>query len=318
MKKFPELDLTIRGAISIARRLQDPLSELVKVEPKALGVGQYQHDVYQPLLEKKLHEVVESCVNEVGVDLNTASAPLLSYVAGVGPSVAKNIVKYREDQGIFLNRQQLKKVPGLGPKTFEQAAGFLRISNSNNPLDGSSVHPERYSVVEKIADDIGVGIGELVGNTKLAATIKITNYIDSELGVLTLKDIIEELKKPGRDPRASFEGPTFREDINDIKDLKVGMVLDSIVTNVAAFGAFVDVGVHQDGLVHISQLSENYVKDASTVVKAGDRLKVEVLALDIIRKRITLSARIDKTRAKAPVSSSAVLGSLASFSKLKN
>jgi len=323
-EEFPELDLTVRGAISIARRLQDPLSELVKVEPKALGVGQYQHDVYQPLLEKKLHEVVESCVNQVGVDLNTASAPLLSYVAGIGPSVAKNIVGFREEQGIFASRQELKKVPGLGPKTFEQAAGFLRLRHGKNPLDASAVHPERYSVVEKIAQDMNVSISALVGSAELASSIKIANYTNSELGILTLKDIVEELKKPGRDPRASFEGPSFREDINDIKDLSAGMILEGIVTNVAAFGAFVDVGVHQDGLVHISQLREQFVKDPSDVVKAGDRLKVEVLAVDVIRKRITLSARVgkekkiaEKAQTKASPPSRATLGSLASFSKLK-
>ena len=322
--EFPELDLTVRGAISIARRLQDPLSELVKVEPKALGVGQYQHDVYQPLLEKKLHEVVESCVNQVGVDLNTASAPLLAYVAGIGTNVAKNIVSFREEQGVFMSRQELKKVPGLGPKTFEQAAGFLRLRNGKNPLDASAVHPERYEVVEKIAHDMQVSISALVGNSELASRIKIANYTDSELGLMTLKDIVEELKKPGRDPRASFEGPTFRDDINDIKDLSAGMILEGIVTNVAAFGAFVDIGVHQDGLVHISQLGEQFVKDPSDVVKAGDRLKVVVLAVDVIRKRITLSARVkkeqkvfEKSQSKASPPSKATLGSLASFSKFK-
>ena len=324
-EEFPELDLTIRGAISIARRLQDPLSELVKIEPKALGVGQYQHDVYQPLLEKKLHEVVESCVNQVGVDLNTASAPLLSYVAGIGPHVAKNIVAYREEQGRFESRQELKKVPGLGARTFEQAAGFLRLRNSKNPLDGSAVHPERYGVVEKIAQDMNVDISTLVGSAELATKIKIANYTNAELGIMTLKDIVEELKKPGRDPRASFEGPTFREDINDIKDLEAGMILEGVVTNVAAFGAFVDIGVHQDGLVHISQLREQFVKDPSDVVKTGDRLKVEVLAVDVVRKRITLSARIGKkpvslltTHSKAMPLSKATLGSLASFSKFKS
>jgi len=325
-EEFPDLDLTVRGAISIARRLQDPLSELVKVEPKALGVGQYQHDVYQPLLEKKLHEVVESCVNQVGVDLNTASAPLLSYVAGIGPNVAKNIVRYREEQGVFKSRQELKKVPGLGPKTFEQAAGFLRLRDVENPLDSSAVHPERYDVVEKIAHDMNVSISALVGNLELASTIKISKYTDSELGIMTLKDIVEEIKKPGRDPRASFEGPTFREDINDIKDLSAGMILEGVVTNVAAFGAFVDIGVHQDGLVHISQLREEFVKDPSDVVKAGDRLKVEVIAVDVVRKRITLSARIGKKEQKSfkkaqdqiSSSSKTTLGSLASFSKIKH
>jgi uncharacterized protein len=324
--EFPDLDLTIRGAISIARRLQDPLSELVKVEPKALGVGQYQHDVYQPLLEKKLHEVVESCVNQVGVELNTASAPLLSYVAGIGPNVAKNIVSFREQNGKFKTRHELKKVPGLGPKTFEQAAGFLRLRDGSNPLDASAVHPERYSVVERIAQDLGVNLKSLVGNSCYVSAIKINSYVSDELGLLTLRDIIEELKKPGRDPRAIFESPAFRDDINDISDLHAGLILEGVVTNVAAFGAFVDIGVHQDGLVHISELSEQFVRDASAVVKAGDKLKVEVLAVDIPRKRITLSARLGKRRKesslqtpqpRAPASSSKItLGSLAGFAKL--
>ena len=294
--EFPDLDLTIRGAISIGRRLQDPLAELVKVEPKALGVGQYQHDVYQPLLEGKLHEVVESCVNHVGVDLNTASAPLLSYVAGIGPSLAKKIVSYRESTGPFRSRSQLKKVPGLGPRTFEQAAGFCRIQKGDHPLDSSAVHPERYPLVEKMAADQHIALEELVGNSSAASRIDIKPYISDEVGEPTLRDILDELKKPGRDPRASFEMPKFRDDVNCLEDLKNGMVLEGIVTNVTAFGAFVDIGVHQDGLVHISELSDSFVKDPSDVVKAGDKLKVQVLEVEIPRKRISLSACIGKTR----------------------
>jgi len=291
-EEFPNLDLTVKGAISIARRLQDPLAELVKVEPKAMGVGQYQHDVYQPLLEKKLGEVVESCVNQVGVELNTASAPLLSYVAGIGGTVAKNIVSYRDEKGAFTSRQELKKVPGIGPRTFEQAAGFLRIRGATNPLDGSAVHPERYEIVEKIAQDLGVAIQSLVGG--LAQDINIAKYVSADVGAETLRDIVDELKKPGRDPRSAFERQEFREDVNAIGDLKKGMILNGVVTNVTAFGAFVDIGVHQDGLVHISELSDKFVTDPSTVVSAGHRLKVEVLDVDVVRKRISLSARIGK------------------------
>jgi uncharacterized protein len=336
-EEFPDLDLTIRGAISIARRLQDPLAELVKVEPKAMGVGQYQHDVYQPLLDKKLGEVVESCVNQVGVELNTASAPLLSYVAGIGATVAKNIVAYREEKGAFGSRKELKKVPGVGARTFEQAAGFLRIRDAKNPLDASAVHPERYDVVEMIAKDLGVKIDSLVGNLGLAANIDVNKYVNAEIGVATLRDIVDELKKPGRDPRSAFERPEFRDDVNTIADLKRGMVLNGVVTNVTAFGAFVDIGVHQDGLVHISELSEQFVTDPASVVSAGDRLKVEVLDIDAIRKRISLSARIGKSGAKSAVakvapsgqpskiipaktanSSRATLGSLADFARFKS
>jgi uncharacterized protein len=316
-EEFPDLDLTIRGAISIARRLQDPLSELVKVEPKALGVGQYQHDLYQPLLEKKLHEVVESCVNQVGVDLNTASVSLLSYVAGIGPSVAKKIVSYREQHGRFKNRYELKSVAGLGPKTFEQAAGFLHIPTSDNILDSSSVHPERYELIEHIAKEMNVTLSDLVGNPHLISTININTYVNDELGLATLKDIVEELKKPGRDPRAQFESPAFRDDINSIDDLAVGMILEGVVTNVAAFGAFVDIGVHQDGLIHISKLSERFVHDASSVVSPGHRLKVEILALDKARKRITLSA-CKGQKAKMPQKEqNATLGALLAFNKLR-
>lgn len=298
-EEFPDLDLTIRGAISIARRLQDPLAELVKVDPKAIGVGQYQHDVYQQLLHDKLHEVVESCVNLVGVELNTASASLLSNVAGIGTSLATKIIKHREQKGAFKSRQQLLEVSGLGPRTFEQAAGFLRIHHGQHPLDASAVHPERYEIVEQIAKDLNVPLTTLIGNASLISQIDIKKYFNQTLGELTLKDIIEELKKPGRDPRASFERPCFREDINSIKDLKVGMVLEGMITNVTAFGAFVDVGVHQDGLVHISELAEKYVKDPSEVAQVGNKVKVEVLQVDVERKRISLSTKIGKSQGTA-------------------
>ena len=290
-EEFPELDLTIRGAISIARRLQDPLAELVKVEPKALGIGQYQHDVYQALLEEKLHDVVESCVNKVGVDVNTASASLLSYVVGIGPSLSKKIVKYRDEKGSFLSRKQLLKVPGLGAKGFEQSAGFLRIREGENPLDASAVHPERYDLVLQMAKDKHLSVKELVGNAAIVEQIKSEDYQSEEVGQETLQDILGELKKPGRDPRKSFEPPKFRDDVTKIEDLKEGMTLEGVVTNVTAFGAFVDVGVHQDGLVHISQLSDSFVKDPNTIVKTGDRIKVRVLEVDTKLKRISLTAK---------------------------
>ncbi len=290
-EEFPELDLTVRGAISIARRLQDPLAELVKVDPKSIGVGQYQHDVFQPMLKRKLDEVVESCVNRVGVDLNTASGELLKYVAGIGPSMAKKIVNYRELNGNFTSRAQLLKVSGLGPKTYEQAAGFLRVRNSQNPLHASAVHPERYQLVEKIAADQGVAIADIVGNNAVVAKINFEKYVSEDVGILTLNDIKAELQKPGRDPRAAFEPPKFCEDISTIADLKVGMVLNGIVTNVTKFGAFVDIGVHQDGLVHISALSDQYVSNPADVVSAGQALKVVVTDVDIERNRIALSCR---------------------------
>jgi uncharacterized protein len=307
-EEFPDLDLTLRGAISIARRLQDPLAELVKIDPKAIGVGQYQHDVYQQLLQDKLSEVVESCVNHVGVELNTASAPLLSYVAGIGSSLASKIVKYRELHGAFKSRKQLLDVPGLGPKTFEQAAGFLRVRGGSNPLDASAVHPERYELVERIAQDMGTELETLVANQSLADKIDGKKYVSANVGMLTLTDIIAELKKPGRDPRASFERPAFREDVMSIKDLKAGMKLEGIVTNVAAFGVFVDIGVHQDGFIHISELADRFIKDPSEVMRVGDKVKVEVLGIDTDRNRISLSAktrREQKIQGKAkPVKSS--------------
>lgn len=290
-EEFPDLDLTIRGAISIARRLQDPLAELVKVEPKAIGVGQYQHDVYQQLLTDKLGEVVESCVNHVGVEVNTASAPLLAYVAGIGQSLAQKVVKHRDTFGAFRSRKDLLNVSGLGPRTYEQAAGFLRVRGGENPLDASAVHPERYSLVEMIAQDMGVPLVELVSNPSLVSKINTKKYISADVGELTLNDILNELKKPGRDPRATFERPAFRDDVNSVSDLKPGMKLEGIVTNVTAFGAFVDIGVHQDGLVHISELTDKFIKDPSEVVKAGDKIKVTVLTVDADRNRISLTAK---------------------------
>jgi uncharacterized protein len=290
-KEFPDLDLTVRGAISIGRRLQDPLAELVKIDPKAIGVGQYQHDVHQPLLGAKLDEVVVSCVNGVGVELNTASAPLLERVSGLSPSLAKSIVEWRNENGKFVSRRQLMDVKGLGAKAFEQCAGFLRIRGAANPLDASAVHPERYALVEKMAEDVGIELGSLVGNPAAAAKIDIRRYITDDVGEPTLKDIIAELAKPGRDPRAVFEPPKFREDVTKIEDVKEGMKLEGIVTNVTAFGAFVDIGVHQDGLIHISELSDNYVSDPASVVKAGDRLSVTVIGVDKARQRISLSAK---------------------------
>jgi uncharacterized protein len=297
-EEFPDLDLTVRGAVSIARRLQDPLAELVKVDPKAIGVGQYQHDVYQALLKRKLDEVVESCVNAVGVELNTASAPLLERVAGVGPNLAKSIVKEREAHGPFLTRAELpKRVSGLGPRTYEQCAGFVRIRGGENPLDASAVHPERYRLVETIAKDANVALTALIGNSDVVASIPWSKYVSNDVGLPTLEDIRKELVKPGRDPRDTFEPPAFRDDVRTLEDLKVGMVLDGVVTNVTAFGAFVDVGVHQDGLVHISQLSDRFVKDPHQAAKVGDRLKVRVLEVDLARKRIALTA---KSGAPAP------------------
>ncbi len=294
-KEFPDLDLTIRGAVSIARRLQDPLAELVKIDPQAIGVGQYQHDVPEAQLRTELSKVVESCVNHVGVELNTASAELLAHVAGLGEALAHAIVKYREAAGPFKTRRDLRSVPKLGPKTFEQAAGFLRIRDGQHPLDASAVHPERYAVVERMANDLGVELAQLIQNRAQVERLNLERYVDESqgLGLPTLKDITAELLKPGRDPRASFEPPKFRDDIQEMADLVEGMRLEGVVTNVTAFGAFVDLGVHQDGLVHVSQLADRFVKDPSEVVKVGDRLNVRVLSVDLQRKRIALSARSD-------------------------
>ncbi|MEH2054036.1 Tex family protein [Nostoc sp.] len=294
LEEFPDLDITVRGAISIGRRLQDPLAELVKIDPKSIGVGQYQHDVDQKLLKKKLDDTVESCVNYVGVDLNTASKELLTSVSGITATVANNIVAYRNQNGAFKNRRQLLKVPKLGPKAFEQAAGFLRIRGGDNPLDNTAVHPESYSVVEAIASDLNVPLNQV---TQIAEKLKKTNlkkYITDSVGEPTLRDILSELEKPGRDPRAEFKYATFREGIKEIRDLKVGMELEGIVTNVANFGAFVDIGVHQDGLVHISQLADRFVDDPNKIVKVGQVVKVQVLEINEKLKRISLSMKAVK------------------------
>jgi uncharacterized protein len=290
-EEFPELDLTLRSAVSIARRLQDPLAELVKIDPKSIGVGQYQHDVSQTRLKRRLDETVESCVNRVGVEVNTASPALLSYVAGIGPTAAQRIAKHRDGAGPFRSRSQLLKVPGVGPKTFEQAAGFLRVRGGDHPLDASAVHPERYALVERMARDLQVGVKELVGNEAAIARIQPERYVGEGVGLPTLQDILAELRKPGRDPRDAFEAPAFRDDVQKIEDLREGMTLQGTVTNVVAFGAFVDVGVHQDGLVHVSELSDRFVQDPSAAVRAGDRVTVRVLSVDVPRKRIALSMR---------------------------
>jgi uncharacterized protein len=290
-EEFPNLDLTVRGAISIARRLQDPLAELVKIDPKSIGVGQYQHDVEQGRLQRKLAEVVESCVNLVGVDLNTASAPLLGFVSGIGPNLAKKVVAHRESGGRFTSRRGLLDVPGLGRRTFEQAAGFLRVLDGTNPLDASAVHPERYALVRRMAKDLGVHVGELAGDPALVARLEISRYVDDTVGIPTVRDIVDELKKPGRDPREEFAPPAFRDDVREITDLEVGMVLEGVVTNVTHFGAFVDLGVHEDGLVHISQLADRFVSDPHEFVGPGDALRVMVVSVDLDRKRISLTAR---------------------------
>ena len=293
-EEFPDLDLTVRGAISIARRLQDPLAELVKIDPKSIGVGQYQHDVFQTFLSKKLDEVVESCVHEVGVELNTASAPLLSRVSGLGMSVAKRIVEHRNQRGSFSSRSELLDVSGLGPRAFEQAAGFLRIRGAKHPLDESAVHPERYDLVERIAADLGVPVNQLIGSRELLGRIDKSKYLSENVGSFTMDDIFAELLKPGRDPRDTFEPPNFRDDVTSVADLKIGMSLEGVVTNVTAFGAFVDIGVHQDGLVHLSKLADRFIKDPSEVVKVGDKITVRVLEVDLERQRISLTARKDE------------------------
>jgi len=298
-QEFPELDLTVRGAISIARRLQDPLAELVKLDPKSIGVGQYQHDVDQKRLMQGLETTVESCVNRVGVDLNTASFALLRYVAGINERTAQKIVEYRNEHGKFRSRFQLTAVPGFGPKTFEQAAGFLRIRGGENILDMTAVHPESYPVVEKIAQSLGITVGDLLGKPELVDKVKLEGFQTEKVGMYTLSDIREELKKPGRDPRDKFVAPKWRDDVKEIGDLTPGMVLEGTVTNVAAFGAFVDVGVHQDGLVHISELSNRYIKEASEAVKVGQIVKVKVLSADAKTKRIALSIKQLEER-KAP------------------
>lgn len=293
-QEFPELDVSLRGAVSIGRRLQDPLAELVKIEPKAIGVGQYQHDVNQSLLTKSLDAVVEDCVNAVGVDLNTASAALLARVAGLNKSLAQNIVQHRDENGRFTERKQLLKVPRLGPKAYEQAAGFLRINQGKNPLDASGVHPEAYPLVEKILAAHQKSVEDIIGNNSFLQKIDPAKFVDEHFGLLTITDILKELDKPGRDPRPEFKMASFKEGVETLADLKPGMLLEGVVTNVTNFGAFVDIGVHQDGLVHISSLADKFVSDPHQVVKAGDIVKVKVLEVDSVRKRIALTMRMDE------------------------
>lgn len=291
-REFPDMDVSLRGAVSIARRLQDPLAELVKVDPKSIGVGQYQHDVGQTQLARSLDAVVEDCVNAVGVDVNTASAPLLERVSGLNAAVAQSIVVYREANGTFTSREALHQVPRLGEKTFEQAAGFLRVMNGENPLDASAVHPESYPIVQRILSDLKQEIRSVIGNNKLLKSLNPARYADERFGVPTVTDIVKELEKPGRDPRPEFITAAFKEGVNQISDLQPGMLLEGVVTNVAAFGAFIDIGVHQDGLVHISALADKFVKDPHTVVKVGQVVKVKVLEVDEKRKRIALTMRL--------------------------
>ena len=304
-REFPDLDVSLRGAVSIARRLQDPLAELVKIEPKAIGVGQYQHDVNQVKLARALDARVEDCVNAVGVDVNTASAALLSRVAGLSASVAENVVKHRDANGPFPNRKALLKVPRLGDKAFEQCAGFLRVPNSDNPLDTSSVHPEAYPVVERIIAQCGREVRNIMGDAGFLRALKPEQFTDERFGVPTVRDILKELEKPGRDPRPEFVAPSFAEGVEDVKDLRPGMILEGRVTNVAAFGAFVDIGVHQDGLVHVSALSHSFVKDPRDAVKAGDIVKVKVMEIDLPRQRIGLSMRLDDEPGQARAGRSA-------------
>ncbi|MBT2869695.1 RNA-binding transcriptional accessory protein [Chromobacterium violaceum] len=292
-KEFPDMDVSLRGAVSIARRLQDPLAELVKIDPKSIGVGQYQHDVNQSQLARALDGVVEDCVNAVGVDVNTASVPLLTRISGLNATLASNIVSYRDQNGAFRTRKELLKVPRLGDKTFEQAAGFLRIAGGDNPLDASSVHPEAYPVVEKIVAKAGRDVKSLIGDSAFLKSVRAADYTDERFGLPTVMDILKELDKPGRDPRPEFKTATFQDGVEDIKHLQPGMVLEGVVTNVANFGAFVDIGVHQDGLVHISALSNKFIDDPRKVVKAGDVVKVKVLEVDVARKRIALTMRQD-------------------------
>ena len=332
--EFPDLDVSLRGAVSIARRLQDPLAELVKIEPKSIGVGQYQHDVSQTKLARSLDAVVEDCVNAVGVDVNTASSALLTRVAGLNAGLAANIVSYRDANGAFAERGQLMQVSRLGEKAFEQCAGFLRIRNGSNPLDASSVHPEAYPVVERILDKTGNAINDLMGNSKALKGLAANDFVDEQFGEPTVRDIISELEKPGRDPRPEFKTATFKEGVEKLADLKDGMILEGVVTNVTNFGAFVDIGVHQDGLVHVSALADRFVKDPREVVKAGDLVKVKVLEVDLKRKRIALSRRLNekatsnnpskpsqpggKSRQNRPQKSAEPMGAMAeAFAKLK-
>jgi protein Tex len=291
--EFPELDVSLRGAVSIARRLQDPLAELVKIDPKSIGVGQYQHDVNQRALARALDATVEDCVNAVGVDVNTASAPLLARVSGLNKVLAKNIVEYRDANGPFQNRTTIREVPRLGDKTFEQAAGFLRVNTGDNPLDRSSVHPEAYPVVERILARLGKGMMEVMGQSAVLKGLSPADFTDEKFGVPTVRDILTELEKPGRDPRPEFKTATFQDGIESLADVQPGMILEGVVTNVAAFGAFVDIGVHQDGLVHVSALANKFVKDPHEVVKPGQIVKVKVLEVDVKRQRISLTMRLE-------------------------
>jgi uncharacterized protein len=290
-EEFPDKDVTVRGAVSIGRRLMDPLAELVKLDPKSIGVGQYQHDVDQNALKRSLDDIVISCVNNVGVELNTASKHLLAYISGLNARVAANIVAHRDENGPFKSRKELLKVSGLGPKAYEQAAGFLRIRGGEHPLDGSAVHPERYELVDKMASDLGCTVLDLLKDGQKRAKIHPEKYVTAEVGLPTLKDILAELAKPGRDPRQQFEAFSFAEGVEKMEDLKVGLKLPGIVTNVTAFGAFVDIGVHQDGLVHISQMSDDFVKNPADVLKVGQRVQATVMEVDMGRKRIALSLK---------------------------
>jgi uncharacterized protein len=298
-EEFPDQDVTVRGAVSIGRRLMDPLAELVKIDPKSIGVGQYQHDVDQPLLRHSLDDVVVSCVNNVGVEVNTASKQLLQYVSGLGPQLAQNIIAYRNENGPFKSRRDLTEVPRLGAKAFEQAAGFLRIREADNPLDASAVHPESYHVVDRMAADVGCSVADLMKNDPLRRKVRLESYVSDTIGLPTLNDIMQELAKPGRDPRQQFEIFSFAEGVNKIEDVKAGMRLPGIVTNVTAFGAFVDIGVHQDGLVHVSQLANRFVKDPAEVVKVHQKVMVTVLEVDLVKKRISLTMK-DPTKAAKP------------------
>jgi uncharacterized protein len=292
--EYPDLDVTVRGAISIAHRLQDPLSELVKIDAQSIGVGQYQHDVDQTMLKKALDREVESCVNSVGVDANTASPALLSYVAGIGAVLAKRIVSFRDEHGAFKSRDELLKVPRLGQKAYQQAAGFLRIRGGSQPLDNSAVHPEQYPLVRQMAQKLGADAKTLVGNNQLVSQLKATEFVSPDAGEFTVRDVIDELARPGRDPRHEFQVATFSEGISEIGDLEVGMILEGVITNVTKFGAFVDVGVHQDGLIHISQLADHFVRDPAEEVSVGEIVKVRVVQVEPERKRIALSRRLDE------------------------
>jgi uncharacterized protein len=303
-KEFPDMDVSLRGAVSIARRLQDPLAELVKIDPKSIGVGQYQHDLNQSRLARQLDAVVEDCVNSVGVDINTASAPLLARISGLNSTLAANIVSFRDSNGAFKSREQLKKVPRLGDKTFELAAGFLRVNASDNPLDASAVHPEAYPVVERILADIQKSVKDIIGDSRTVRALKPEKYTDERFGLPTVQDILKELEKPGRDPRPEFKTASFKDGVEELKDLQPGMLLEGVITNVTNFGAFVDIGVHQDGLVHISALANTFVKDPHSVVKAGDVVKVKVLEVDIARKRVALTMRLGDEIQRKPAGSS--------------